>query len=247
MTSVTEASAADVGQGLRAETGAWAFSGDVPRVFGDHVRHSVPSYDLGHDLACDLSTCFVGRDGRGVGYELGSATGELLRRLAAHTPANAAARWIGVDREQGMTEAARERCADLDNVELVTGDIVTMPYERCDFVVSYLTLHFVPLDQRIEVIQRIHDALRPGGAFFLYDKVLAPDAQLEDLITTMHYRWKRRAGLSPEEILNKKESLLGILKPTTTADNLTTLRSSGFTYVGTVLKHLCFEGFVAVK
>lgn len=239
---------AAVGNGLRAEgLGSWGFSGDVAGVFGDHVRSSVPLYDVGHEVACDLSTCFLSRHGRGVGYELGSASGELLRRLATHTPANAEARWIGVDREQAMVETARETCAGLPNVEVAQDDLTTMRFEACDFVVAYLTLHFLSLDERAEVVRRVHAALRPGGALFLFDKVLAPDAQLEDLVTALHYRWKRRAGLSPEEILNKKESLLGVLKPATPGDNLAMLHTAGFATVGTVLKHLCFEGFVAVK
>ncbi|TDD64349.1 methyltransferase domain-containing protein, partial [Jiangella aurantiaca] len=240
-------SASGVGNGLHADTGTWTFAGDVPRVFGDHVRHSVPLYDIGHDLVCDLATSFLGRDGRGVGYELGCATGELLHRLATHSPVHAAARWIGVDREEGMTTAARERCAGLGNVELVHGDLTTLDYEACDFVVAYLTLHFIPIDQRVPVIRRLHDALRPGGALFLFEKVLAANAQLEDLFTTLHYRWKRGAGLSPEEILNKKDSLVGILKPTTSDDNVAMLHAGGFTTTATALKHLCFEGFVAVK
>lgn len=237
----------DVGSGLHADIGSWTFAGEVPRVFGEHVRHSVPLYDIGHDLVCDLATSFLGRAGRGVGYELGCATGELLRRLATHSPVHASAHWIGVDSEEGMTAAARQRCAGLDNIDLIHGDLTTLTYEACDFVVAYLTLHFIPMDQRVAVIQRIYDALRPGGAVFLFEKVLAANAQLEDLFSTLHYRWKRSAGLSPDEILNKKDSLMGILKPTTTDDNLTMLRGSGFTNPATVLKHLCFEGFVAVK
>ncbi|WP_166355676.1 methyltransferase domain-containing protein [Phytoactinopolyspora limicola] len=236
-----------VGDGLHAGTGSWAFSGDVPRVFVDHARRSVPLYDVGHDLACDLSTCFVGRNGRGLGYELGSSTGELLRRLATHGPSNMATRWVGLDVEAGMTLAAREHCAGLGNVDVFQGDVATMSFEQCDFVVAYLTLHFLPLDRRRDVVGRVYEALRPGGAFFLFDKVLAADARLEDVVTTLHFRWKRRAGLSPEEILNKKESLLGVLQPVTTDENLVMLAEAGFPSVASVFKHLCFEGFVAVK
>jgi hypothetical protein len=58
---------------------------------------------------------------------------------------------------------------------------------------------------------------------------------------------KRKAGLSPEEILNKKESLLGVLQPVSTDDNLALLREAGFTSYGTILKYLAFEGFIAIK
>ncbi|MEV5892350.1 hypothetical protein [Nonomuraea fuscirosea] len=78
-------------------------------------------------------------------------------------------------------------------------------------------------------------------------QILAPGAQLEDLITTLHYRFKRDAGLSPEEILDKKESLLGVLRPVSTDDNLAVFEEAGFTSYGTILKYLAFEGFIAIK
>lgn len=227
--------------------GSWVFSGDVPSVFVDHARHSVPLYDAGHDLVCNLSTCFLGGDVPRVGYELGSATGQLLHRLATYGPANSATHWIGVDREAAMVTAAREHCADLGNVEVIEGDLAALDYRSCDIVIAYLTMHFLPPGLRLEAIRRIYQALRPGGAYFMFEKVLAPGAGLEDLITTLHYRFKRDAGLSPEEILNKKESLLGVLQPVSTADNLALMREAGFTNCGTILKYLAFEGFIAVK
>jgi SAM-dependent methyltransferase len=117
--------------------GSWVFSGDVPSVFVDHARHSVPLYDAGHDLVCNLSTCFLGGDVPRVGYELGSATGQLLRRLATYGPANSATHWIGVDREAAMVEVAREHCADLGNVEVIEGDLATLDYQSCDIVIAY--------------------------------------------------------------------------------------------------------------
>ncbi|MFC7619268.1 methyltransferase domain-containing protein [Microlunatus sp. GCM10028923] len=234
-----------VGDGILADTGSWTFAGEVSKVFVDHVRHSVPLYEQAHIMACDLSSCFVGPTG--LGYELGSSTGQLLRQLATHTEGNAAARWIGIDREPSMTAAAVQHCAGLDNVACIQADITEYPFDTCDFVAAHLTMQFLPIDTRARVTRRVCDALRPGGAFFLCDKVLAPDARLEDLITTLHYRWKRRSGLSPEEILNKKESLLGVLQPITTDDNLAMLRQAGFTSIVSVVKNLCFEGFIAVK
>lgn len=47
--------------------------------------------------------------------------------------------------------------------------------------------------------------------------------------------------------MNKKESLLGILQPIPAEDNLAMLRAAGFPSAAGILKHLCFEGLVAVK
>ena len=72
----------DVGQGIRADNARWTFGGSVAKNFRDHVRRSVPLYELGHDLVCKLSDFFV-RDDSNC-YEIGVSAGELIAKLARH-------------------------------------------------------------------------------------------------------------------------------------------------------------------
>ena len=82
-----------VGHEIEAKRASWSFDGNVAETFVDHVRQSVPLYDAGHDLVCSISDYFIRDDS--TCYEIGTSTGQLLRKLAEHHPHKPGARWIG--------------------------------------------------------------------------------------------------------------------------------------------------------
>ena len=71
-----------VGHDIDVAPANWTFTGNVADTFVDHVRRSVPYYDAGHDLVCQLSDFFC--HGDSICYEIGVSTGQLLRKLAEH-------------------------------------------------------------------------------------------------------------------------------------------------------------------
>ncbi len=81
----------------------------------------------------------------------------------------------------------------------------------------------------------------------LFEKVRAPDARFQDMIVSLYNDYKQREGFSADEILNKTSSLKSVLEPFSTEGNLGLLRRAGFVDVTTVMKYLCFEGFLAIK
>ena len=54
-------------------------------------------------------------------------------------------------------------------------------------------------------------------------------------------------GFSETEIVNKGRSLKGKLEPFSTNGNLDMLKRAGFVDIMTVMKYVCFEGFLAIK
>jgi tRNA (cmo5U34)-methyltransferase len=234
-----------VGDNIPIARADWSFGGAVPENFVAHVRRSVPGYDEGHELACRVSDFFVHRDS--VCYELGPATGELLRRLAEHHAHKPAVRWIGIDRERSMVARARAHCDGLPGVEVRCDDVVQIEYEPCDLVVAYYTIQFVEPRVRQTVFDRVYAALNWGGAFVLFEKTRGPDARFQDILTQLYVEFKRRQGFSGDEILDKAESLKGVLEPFTTQANIDLLRRAGFTDVMTIYKNICFEGLLAIK
>ncbi|MEX5635692.1 MULTISPECIES: methyltransferase domain-containing protein [Parafrankia] len=233
-----------VGAKLAVANGAWNFDGPVMAAgFVDHVRRSVPFYDAGHGLAAELASTFV-RPG-GLGYEFGTSTGQLLRTLATSAERNRAASWIGVERVPEMVESARRHCAGLGNVSVVKADLTDFELRPCDFAVAYLTLNFLDEKPRADVLARVRQSLREGGGLFVFEKVLTPDPHLAAIIDLLHLRFKRANGLSPEEILNKADSLAGILQPATAEEYVDLMRAAGFRRVTSVMRYLCFEGFLA--
>ncbi len=59
--------------------------------------------------------------------------------------------------------------------------------------------------------------------------------------------YKLNEGYSPEEIISKSRSLKGVLEPFSTQGNIDLLQRAGFVVIMTVMKYLCFEGFLAIK
>jgi len=114
-------------------------------------------------------------------------------------------------------------------------------------IIAYYTVQFVQESRRQELFDRVHEALNWGGAFVLFEKVGAPDARFQDMMTTLYREFKSRNGFSAEEILNKELSLKGVLRPFSTEGNLGLLRRAGFVDIMTIMKYVAFEGFLAIK
>ena len=234
----------NVGDNIAAPNAAWSFGADVAESFVDHVRRSVPFYDAGHQLICEVSDFFVKDDS--ICYEIGVSTGELLGKLARHN-AGKRARWCGLDVEETMIARAKKNLTGLGNVELHVGDATTWEFEKTDLVVSYYCVQFIPPKLRQTVIDTIYERLNWGGALLLFEKVRAYDARFQDVMTALYQEFKLRQEFSPSEIVAKARSLKGVLEPFSTQGNVDMLKRAGFVDVMSIMKYVCFEGFLAVK
>src|ERR1700694_5467834 len=146
-----------VGKDIESRRADWSFSGTVPKSFVEHVRQSVPFYDAGHDLVCDLSDYFCHNDS--VCYEIGVSTGQLIRKLAEHQIHKTGIQWIGIDPVEAMIEQAREHCAGIANIELGVADALTTEFAKSDMIVSYYCIQFISPRHRQELINRIYERL----------------------------------------------------------------------------------------
>ena len=235
-----------VGDGIKAGSASWTFAGDVAKGFDDHVSKSVPLYNEGHQLICELSDFFMGKGS--TCYEIGASTGALSQKLAKHNENKSGARFVGIDVEQGMVEMANlKNEGKFKNLEFVADDINQMPFETCDMVVSYYTVQFVRPSMRQQLIDKIYKSLNWGGAFVLFEKVRGPDARFQDIALRLYDEYKISQGYSADEIVSKTRSLKGVLEPFSSQANVDMLRRAGFQDVMTIQKYVCFEGFLAIK
>lgn len=237
----------NVGDGIEAERANWKFSGDVSKSFDEHVSKSVPLYSEGHELICDMSDFFVNDDS--VVYEVGCSTGTLSLKLAKHNKNKPNARFIGIDIEDDMIRIAntkKESCDEL-NVSFLTDDVLSMEMEYADMIICYYTVQFIKPAVRQVLIDKLYEKLNWGGALLLFEKVRGADARFQDILTALYTDYKLRLGYTPEDIVSKSRSLKGVLEPFSSQGNIDMLKRSGFTDINTVLKYLCFEGFLAIK
>jgi len=236
-----------VGDKLQAANANWSFSGEVANQFDDHVSKSVPLYAQGHQLVCAISDFFVKADS--VVYEVGCSTGALTCKLADHNVAKETARFTGIDIEPDMIERARARseASDLSNVNFEVDDILLYEYEPADLIVAYYTVQFVRPDQRQVLIDKLYQTLKWGGALLLFEKVRGPDARFQDMLSSLYSDYKLEQGYTPDEIVAKTRSLKGVLEPFSTQGNIDQMKRAGFVDIMSVMKYLCFEGFLAIK
>ena len=116
-----------------------------------------------------------------------------------------------------------------------------------DLIVSYYTLQFVPPATRQYLVDKVYQSLNWGGAFLLFEKVRAPDARFQDYAAQIYADFKLDGGFSTDEIVNKTRSLKGVLEPFSTQGNVDLLKRAGFVDVSSIMKWVCFEGFLAIK
>lgn len=89
--------------------------------------------------------------------DLGCGTGDLTARLV-----ETGARVIGMDADEAMVEAARERLGDAAELLVADAHDFTVD-EPVDAVVSNAALHWMPAP--VEVLGCVSDALKVGGRF----------------------------------------------------------------------------------
>jgi len=231
------------GDNISTKNAGWKFSGDVVKKFEEHVAKSVPLYHEGHDLILKISDYFVKDDS--ICYEIGTSTGILSYKLAQRF-SDRDAKFIGIDIEEDMIKSAREKYK-MDNLEFVCADVLEYEFLPSDFITSYYVVQFIRPSYRQILIDKIYQSLNWGGAFLYFEKVRAPDARFQDIMTGVYNEYKLEQGYTPEEIIQKSRSLKGVLEPFSTQGNIDMLKRAGFVDIMSVAKFAPFEGILAIK
>jgi tRNA (cmo5U34)-methyltransferase len=232
-----------VGDNINSGNASWKFSGEMVKDFEEHVSKSVPLYNEGHDIILKISDYFVKDDS--ICYEIGTSTGILSYKLAKRF-IDRDAKFIGLDIEEDMVESAKSRYK-MQNLSFEYADVLEYSFEPSDFITSYYVVQFIRPSQRQLLIDKIYQSLNWGGAFLYFEKVRAPDARFQDIMTGVYNEYKLEQGYSAEEIIQKSRSLKGVLEPFSTQGNIDMLKRAGFVDIMSVAKFGPFEGILAIK
>ncbi len=236
----------ELGNEIKKERANWDFSGkNTAEHFNDHISKSIMLYEQGHELICYLSDYFCNKDS--VCYDLGCSTGTLLKKLAEYNKQKSDIKWIGIDNEKDMIDKARCTTKYINNIYFETEDIVDCSLEKSDFIVSYYTMQFIKPRDREKVLKKIYDSLNIGSAFLMFEKVQASEGSLQDIMSSLYIEYKLKNGFNSEEIISKSRSIKSVLNPFSSEKNINMLKEVGFKNVISVMKYVCFEGFLAIK
>jgi tRNA (cmo5U34)-methyltransferase len=243
--SRSSANGRKVDEAISAIPGKWEFNAEVSAAFDSHVRKSVPFYDELQRMVTELSEYFIRN--RSVVYDLGSSTGETLSRLAEKHAEKDDVEFIGFDLSESMVMEARKKVGG-PNVNFFHKNILDAEFSAtANLVTSLFTLQFLTLSERRELLARVNQALVEGGGLIIVEKVRAESSFFEDLWTELHWDFKRRQGLTADQILDKAHSIRGVLNPLSIEENLDLLHKTGFSRVEVFFKWYNWAGFLAVK
>lgn len=183
----------------------WTFKNhEVAKHFERHVREQLPFYDLVTGCLTHIIRHYLPENG--LIYDIGCSNGNLGRSIASIL-INRNAKLIAIDGSQEMAERYT------GPGKFVLGNAEEYEFEKFDVSVLFLTLMFIPVSKRKDLIERLTSLIKPGGALIVFDKV-EPDA---GFFGTVSYRMtlagKIAAGATANAVIQKELSLSGIQRP----------------------------------
>ncbi|WP_119396520.1 carboxy-S-adenosyl-L-methionine synthase CmoA [Salinibius halmophilus] len=232
----------------QANIGKFEFDETVAHVFPDMIKRSVPGYSHVIALTGVLAGQYAKPDSKI--YDLGCSLGASTLAMRHHVKAPNC-EIIGIDTSDAMLRRARDWIDSTDEeavtVTLEQNDIRNVDFQPMSVAVLNYTLQFVPMADRTALLQKIYDAMLPGAALILSEKVTFTDAAQQDLLERHQLDFKRANGYSELEISQKRQSIEDVLVTETLPEHHQRLRDVGFSQVETWFQCFNFTSMIAIK
>ncbi|MFI8979687.1 carboxy-S-adenosyl-L-methionine synthase CmoA [Ectopseudomonas khazarica] len=233
-----------------ADVPDFVFNEDVVRVFPDMIKRSVPGYPTIVENIGVLAGQFA--QAHTTLYDLGASLGAVTQALRRHVRSDGC-RVIAVDNSPAMVSRCSEYLhaqdamfQELLPVAVIEADILALPLQPTSLVTLNFTLQFIPPERRLELLTRIRQALLPGGALILSEKLRFEDDAQHELLTELHVAFKRANGYSELEIAQKRSAIENVMKPDSLEQHRERLLAAGFSKVVPWFQCLNFASLVAL-
>ena len=221
------------------------FDKEVVEVFDDMVRRSVPGYDSMIQMI-GLIARMYGQDNTNY-YDLGSSTGAISLAIALNNK-HQKNTFFAIDSSEEMVSKCKQNLeSKIDNLQATCADINQIHIENASIVVLNLTLQFIDVKDRSNLIKKIYEGLNPGGVLIISEKIHFEDKETQDQITNLHIDFKKENGYSELEIANKRQAIENVLITDTKAIHIERLKDSGFKDTSCFFQCLNFVSFLSVK
>lgn len=224
----------------------FVFDESVARVFDDMLERSIPFYHEIHKILLEL---VLKIDTNHAIYDLGCSTGQTLVAISKQLANKNHGQLYGIDNSKSMIDKCIQKFKDykVENVSLTQEDLSQITFQPSSLIIMNYTLQFIPTNLRNDLLVKIFNALKPGGVFFLAEKIKSTDSVIENYITDSYYDFKRRNGYSELEISQKRESLEKVLIPVTPTEQIEQLKKAGFNQCDMIFRWYNFATYMCVK
>jgi len=207
------------------------FSFSTITEFDNHIEKSIPGFNNMMSAVYSMSEYFFNEQ-FGV-YDLGCSTGKFISSLETKC------RKFGYDIETNLLPPGGPFVRTDLNCQ------IPFPVPAC-LAYSIFTMQFLNPERRESFLREIYDALIPGGAFIIAEKVYLADGKLQQIFNFTHYDHKLKS-FSAEEILTKERDLRLIMHPTINYQLDELIEKTGFRYYTTFWQMLNFKAIICIK
>lgn len=227
----------------------WEFNEEVAKCFSDMIARSIPDFWSMRELIKSLSLLHLENlnTTRKTVLDLGCSNGESISQYVNLTDVSVTA----VDNSLEMIEECKLKYSYVNpyNLQLFHKNIeeLYIPTQHYDIIQSILTIQFIPMNYRQEVINNIYNGLHKGGCFIFVEKCLPVNTELKNRYRKLYHKIKSDNGYTEEQIYNKEKALENVLIPLTYDWNVDMLKNAGFKTIDCFWKYLNFCGFIAIK
>lgn len=230
-----------------ADIAGFTFDADVVAVFPDMIQRSVPGYATIIAMTGTLAGRYAQPQSKC--YDLGCSLGASTLAMAQHIQVPDCS-IVAIDNAAAMIEHCTTILAHEQPdtaVQLICADLLDTPLNNASMVVLNFTLQFLPPEARTALMQRIYDALLPGGILILSEKIAFADEHLNQLMIELHHSFKRANGYSELEVAQKRSALENVLIPETLDQHRQRLSSVGFNSIDIWFQCFNFASLLAIK
>lgn len=223
------------------------FDQRIVDVFPDMIQRSVPAYGTLISMIGTLAARYAQANSHC--YDLGCSLGAVT--LSMRQSINqSGCDIIAVDNSDAMIKRGQQLLASDSSIIPVTmhcADIQDVDIKDASVVVLNFTLQFIPLEQRLALIQKTYTGLNPGGVLILSEKLAFEDNEKQAFHITSHHDFKRANGYSDLEISQKRTALENVLIPETLASHQQRLQQAGFDFSELWFQCFNFASLIAIK
>lgn len=179
------------------------FNDEVANVFDDMVNRSVPGYEFLVENIGVLAKKFY--QPNTVIYDLGSSlcacSLSILKKLE-----NDKVNIFAVDSSEAMINTCKQNISD-KQIKFIHSDILDINIDNSSIVILNLTLQFIPLKKRNNLLKKIFSQLNKGGVIIITEKIRLDKKSDDIFFKNFHDFFKQNNGYTKEEIDRKKIAL----------------------------------------
>lgn len=223
------------------------FNESIVNVFDDMINRSVPLYKETIKRQVQLSEKFY-QPGSMV-FDFGCSNGNFGLRFL-EIMGKKTFSMTAIDNSKEMLKTYRERLSNRpneENITLVYDKIQNINVQNASVVVVNLTLQFIPVSEREDLIKTIYDGLLPSGILLITEKTIHENESLANLQQEFYYKYKKENGYSNLEISQKRDALENVLIPETIESHDKRFKGAGFKKIDIWQKWFNFTSFICQK